>query len=33
MYQKAGLRDRTISNAEHAAIIAGLPLLHQPGPI
>jgi CubicO group peptidase (beta-lactamase class C family) len=33
MYQKAGLRDRSISNAEHAAIIASLPLLHQPGPI
>jgi CubicO group peptidase (beta-lactamase class C family) len=33
MYQKAGLRDRSITNAQHAAIIAGLPLLHQPGPI
>jgi CubicO group peptidase (beta-lactamase class C family) len=33
MYQKAGLRDRTQTNAEFAARIAALPLLHQPGPI
>ncbi|CAN5437320.1 serine hydrolase domain-containing protein [soil metagenome] len=30
-YQKAGVRDRNISNAEHAAIVAGLPLICQPG--
>jgi CubicO group peptidase (beta-lactamase class C family) len=27
------VRDRGLSNAEIAAIVAGLPLLHQPGPI
>ncbi|MDB5656024.1 MAG: serine hydrolase [Tardiphaga sp.] len=31
MYQKSQLRDRTITNAEHAAIVAGLPLICQPG--
>ncbi|UZE51606.1 serine hydrolase domain-containing protein [Rhodopseudomonas sp. P2A-2r] len=31
MYQKANVRNRNISNAEHAAIVAGLPLICQPG--
>ena len=31
MYQQSRIRDRSISNAEHAAIIAGMPLLCQPG--
>jgi CubicO group peptidase (beta-lactamase class C family) len=30
-YQKANVRDRDISNAVHAAIVAGLPLICQPG--
>jgi CubicO group peptidase (beta-lactamase class C family) len=30
-YQKAKVRDRNITNAEHAAIVAGLPLICQPG--
>jgi CubicO group peptidase (beta-lactamase class C family) len=33
MYQKAGLRDRSLSNTAFATRIAALPLLHQPGPI
>ena len=31
MYQQSRIRDRGISNAEHAAIVAGMPLLCQPG--
>jgi CubicO group peptidase (beta-lactamase class C family) len=31
MYQKSRVRDRGITNAEHAAIVAGLPLICQPG--
>jgi CubicO group peptidase (beta-lactamase class C family) len=31
LYQKSGARNRKISNAEHAAIIAKLPLMCQPG--
>jgi CubicO group peptidase (beta-lactamase class C family) len=31
MYQKANVRNRNITNAEHAAIVAGLPLICQPG--
>jgi CubicO group peptidase (beta-lactamase class C family) len=31
MYQQSRIRDRSISNAEHAAIVAGMPLLCQPG--
>ena len=31
MYQKSRLRDRSLTNAEHAAIVAGLPLICQPG--
>jgi CubicO group peptidase (beta-lactamase class C family) len=31
LYQHSGLRSRKISNAEHAAMVAGLPLLCQPG--
>jgi CubicO group peptidase (beta-lactamase class C family) len=31
MYQQSRIRDRTISNAEHAAIVAGMPLVCQPG--
>jgi CubicO group peptidase (beta-lactamase class C family) len=30
-YQKAKVRDRNITNAEHAAIVASLPLICQPG--
>jgi CubicO group peptidase (beta-lactamase class C family) len=30
-YQKSGVRDRNITNAEHATIVAGLPLICQPG--
>jgi CubicO group peptidase (beta-lactamase class C family) len=31
MYQQSKLRSRKISNAEHASLIAGLPLICQPG--
>jgi CubicO group peptidase (beta-lactamase class C family) len=31
MYQQSRLRDRSISNAEHATLVASLPLLCQPG--
>ncbi|MEA2822615.1 MAG: hypothetical protein QOJ86_4619, partial [Bradyrhizobium sp.] len=31
MYQQSRIRDRSISNAEHAAIVAGMPLICQPG--
>jgi CubicO group peptidase (beta-lactamase class C family) len=31
MYQQSRIRDRSISNAEHAAIIAAMPLVCQPG--
>jgi CubicO group peptidase (beta-lactamase class C family) len=31
LYQQAGLRNRNITNAEHAALVAGLPLICQPG--
>jgi CubicO group peptidase (beta-lactamase class C family) len=31
LYQRSGTRNRTISNADHAAMIAGLPLMCQPG--
>jgi CubicO group peptidase (beta-lactamase class C family) len=31
MYQQSRLRSREISNAEHAAIVASLPLISQPG--
>jgi CubicO group peptidase (beta-lactamase class C family) len=31
IYKESRLRDRTISNAEHATLLAGLPLLCQPG--
>jgi CubicO group peptidase (beta-lactamase class C family) len=31
MYQQSQVRNRKISNAEHAAIVAGLPLVCQPG--
>src|SRR3954454_5874266 len=31
MYRKSRVRDRSISNAEHAAIVAAMPLLCQPG--
>jgi CubicO group peptidase (beta-lactamase class C family) len=31
LYQQSRLRSRKITNAEHAAIVAGLPLLCQPG--
>jgi CubicO group peptidase (beta-lactamase class C family) len=31
LYQKSGLRSRKISNAEHAALVASLPLMCQPG--
>jgi CubicO group peptidase (beta-lactamase class C family) len=31
MYQQSRVRDRSISNAEHAAIVAGMPLMCQPG--
>ncbi|MEA2964347.1 MAG: hypothetical protein QOI46_4445, partial [Alphaproteobacteria bacterium] len=31
MYKQSRLRDRSISNAEHATMVAGLPLLCQPG--
>jgi CubicO group peptidase (beta-lactamase class C family) len=31
MYQQSRIRDRSITNAEHAAIVAGIPLLCQPG--
>jgi CubicO group peptidase (beta-lactamase class C family) len=31
MYQKSKLRDRSISNAEHATLVAALPLICQPG--
>ena len=31
MYQASRLRSRKISNAEHAAMVAGLPLMSQPG--
>jgi CubicO group peptidase (beta-lactamase class C family) len=32
MYKQSRLRDRNITNAEHATLIAGLPLVCQPGP-
>jgi len=31
MYQQSRIRDRSISNAEHASIVAGMPLVCQPG--
>jgi CubicO group peptidase (beta-lactamase class C family) len=31
LYQQSRIRDRSISNAEHAVIVAGMPLLCQPG--
>ena len=31
MYQQSRIRDRSISNAEHAAIVAAMPLICQPG--
>jgi CubicO group peptidase (beta-lactamase class C family) len=31
LYRQAGLRNRNITNAEHAALVAGLPLICQPG--
>jgi CubicO group peptidase (beta-lactamase class C family) len=31
MYQQSRIRDRSISNAEHAAVVAGMPLICQPG--
>jgi CubicO group peptidase (beta-lactamase class C family) len=31
MYQQSMIRDRSITNADHAAIVAGMPLLCQPG--
>jgi CubicO group peptidase (beta-lactamase class C family) len=31
MYQRSRIRDRSISNAEHAAIVAAMPLMCQPG--
>jgi CubicO group peptidase (beta-lactamase class C family) len=31
MYQQSRIRDRSITNAEHAAIVAGMPLVCQPG--
>jgi CubicO group peptidase (beta-lactamase class C family) len=31
MYKQSRVRDRTISNAEHASIVAAMPLLCQPG--
>ena len=31
LYQQSSLRNRKISNAEHAAMVAGLPLMCQPG--
>jgi CubicO group peptidase (beta-lactamase class C family) len=31
MYQQSRIRDRSITNAEHAAIVAGMPLICQPG--
>jgi CubicO group peptidase (beta-lactamase class C family) len=31
MYQQSRIRDRSISNAEHAAILAAMPLVCQPG--
>ncbi len=31
LYQQSRIRDRSISNAEHAAIVAGMPLVCQPG--
>jgi len=31
MYQQSKIRDRSISNAEHAAIVAAMPLICQPG--
>jgi CubicO group peptidase (beta-lactamase class C family) len=33
MYARSRLRDRNITNAEHATMVAGLPLVCQPGPI
>jgi CubicO group peptidase (beta-lactamase class C family) len=33
LYQKTKVRSRDITNAEHAAIVASLPLVCQPGPI
>ena len=32
LYKQSRLRDRNITNAEHATLIAGLPLVCQPGP-
>jgi CubicO group peptidase (beta-lactamase class C family) len=31
MYKESRIRDRSISNAEHAAVVAGMPLICQPG--
>ena len=31
LYQQTGLRNRNITNAEHATLVAGLPLICQPG--
>jgi CubicO group peptidase (beta-lactamase class C family) len=31
MYRQSRIRDRTISNAEHATVVAGMPLICQPG--
>jgi CubicO group peptidase (beta-lactamase class C family) len=31
LYRQTGLRNRNITNAEHAALVAGLPLICQPG--
>jgi CubicO group peptidase (beta-lactamase class C family) len=31
MYKQSRIRDRSISNAEHAAVVAGMPLICQPG--
>jgi CubicO group peptidase (beta-lactamase class C family) len=31
MYKQSRIRDRSISNAEHASIVAGMPLVCQPG--
>jgi len=31
LYQQSRLRSRKITNAEHAAMVAGLPLICQPG--
>ncbi len=33
LYAEAGIALRTRSNAEHSAVLAGLPLMHQPGSV